>query len=109
MTPVLYDGAISFLAALPPAGVKLRPIFVDRQYTPAPMHQTTDDIPRCAVLPHADGGCAYIVLCATAAGATRLLMSATQPQAFGRQRQSGLVIAQAILGIQLQPPSGGHS
>ena len=75
MTPLLYDGAISFLAALPPAGVKLRSIFVDRQYTPAPMHQTMDDIPRCAVLPHAGDGCAYIVLCATVAGATRLLMA----------------------------------
>lgn len=74
MTPLLYDGAITFLAALP-VDVKLRSIFVDRQYAPAPMHQTMDDIPRCAVLPHAGGGCAYIVLCATVAGATRLLMA----------------------------------
>ena len=73
-TPLLYDGAITFLAA-PPVDVKLRSIFVDRQYAPAPMHQTMDDIPRCAVLPHAGGGCAYIVLCATVAGATRLLMA----------------------------------
>lgn len=74
MNAVLYDGALGFIASMPKdAAVKV--IFTDAQYTPAPMHRTPDDIPRCALVSASTGVTKHAVVCATVAGATRLLMA----------------------------------
>ena len=74
MNAMLYDGALGFMASMPKdAAVKV--IFTDAQYTPAPMHQTLDDIPRCALVSASTGVTKHAVVCATVAGATRLLMA----------------------------------
>ena len=81
MNAMLYDGALGFMANMPKdAAVKV--IFTDAQYTPAPMHQTLDDIPRCALVSASTGVTKHAVVCATVAGATRLLMATPyQPSA----------------------------
>ena len=74
MNAMLYDGALGFMASMPKdAAVKV--IFTDAQYTPAPMHRTTHDIPRCALVSASTGVTKHAVVCATVAGATRLLMA----------------------------------
>ena len=81
MNAMLYDGALGFMASMPKDAV-VKVIFTDAQYTPAPMHQTLDDIPRCAIVSAAAGTAKHAVVCVTAAGATRPLMAATyQPGA----------------------------
>ena len=81
MNAMLYDGALGFIANMPKdAAVKV--IFTDGQYTPAPMHRTPDDIPRCAIVSAPTGVTKHAVVCATVAGATRLLMATPyQPSA----------------------------
>lgn len=80
-TAMLYDGALGFMANMP-KDAALKVLLTDAQYTPAPMHETPDDIPRCAIVSAAAGTAKHSVICVTAAGATRLLMAATyQPSA----------------------------
>lgn len=81
MNAMLYDGAADFIASMPKdAAVKV--IFTDAQYTPAPMHRTPDDIPRCARASASTGVTKHAVVCATVAGATWLLMATPyQPRA----------------------------
>ena len=81
MNAMLYDGALGFIANMPKDAV-LKVLLTDAQYTPAPMHQTLDDIPRCAIVSAAAGTATHSVICVTTAGTTRLLMAATyQPGA----------------------------
>lgn len=80
-TAMLYDGALGFMANMPKDAV-LKVLLTDAQYTPAPMHETPDDIPRCAIVSAAAGTAKHAVISATTASATRLLMAATyQPSA----------------------------
>ena len=80
-TAMLYDGALGFMANMPKDAV-LKVLLTDAQYTPAPMHKTPDDIPRCAIVSAVMGEAKHSVICVTTAGATRLLMAATyQPGA----------------------------
>lgn len=80
-TAMLYDGALGFMTNMPKDAV-LKVLLTDAQYTPAPMHKTPDDIPRCAIVSAAMGEAKHSVICVTAAGTTRLLMAATyQPSA----------------------------
>ena len=74
MNAMLYDGALGFMANMPKDAV-LKVLLTDAQYTPAPMHETPDDIPRCAIVSATTGVTKHAVVCATVAGATRLLMA----------------------------------
>ena len=71
---MLYDGALGFMADMPKDAV-VKVLLTDAQYTPAPMHETPDDIPRCAIVSASTGVTKHAVVCATVAGATRLLMA----------------------------------